>query len=147
MLAPMFPSLSVVRLGYLLAGWTAIGLAIFGMIMPLVPGTPFPILAAWCFARGSDRIHDWIVGHPWLGPIIRNWREHRVIPVHAKIAALIGLVSSVFFVAIFLPAHPAIAGEAWLAPVVDARWPLPTVIGAINTMVGAYIMSRPSRLK
>lgn len=145
MLATMFPGLSVARLGYLLAGWAAIGLGVFGMIMPLIPGTPFFILAAWCFARGSERVHDWILGHAWLGPVIRNWREHRAIPVHAKIAALVGLVSSVFFVAVFLPGHPAVAGEAWLAHVVDARWPLPTVIGAINTVVGAYIVSRPSR--
>ena len=145
MLAMVFPSLNVVRLGFLLAGWMAVGLGIFGAIMPLIPGTPFFILAAWCFARGSERIHDWIVGHAWVGPIIRNWREHRVIPVHAKIAALLGLVSSVCFVAILLPGHPAIAGEAWLAPLVDARWPLPTVIGTINTVIGAYIVSRPSR--
>ncbi|MGD9538368.1 MAG: YbaN family protein [Alphaproteobacteria bacterium] len=147
MLATVFPGLSVVRLGFLLAGWMAVALGIFGAIMPLIPGTPFFILAAWCFARGSERIHDWIVGHPWVGPIIRNWREHRVIPVHAKIAAVGGLVSSVFFVAFMLPGHPALAGEAWLVPVVDARWPLPTVIGVINTVVGAYILSRPSRVK
>ena len=140
------PSVNFIRLGYLRAGWMAVGLGVFGLIMPLVPGVPFFVLAAWCFSRGSARVHDWLTGNRWLGPIIRNWREHKVIPLHGKIGALVGLVSSVIVVGVLLPQHPAVAAEEWLVPVVDGGWPLPTIIGAINTVVGAYIFSRPSRV-
>jgi hypothetical protein len=145
MFSMTLPSVNIIRLGYLLAGWTAVALGIFGVIMPLVPGVPFFVLAAWCFSRGSMRVHDWLVGNRWVGPPIRNWRDHKVIPLHGKIGALLGLVSSVIVVGFLLPQHPAVAAEEWLMPVVDAGWPLPAIVGAINTVVGAYILSRPSR--
>ncbi len=138
------PNLNFVKLGYLLAGWMAVTVGIFGLVMPLVPGVPFFVLAAWCFSRGSTRAHDWLVGNRWLGPLIRNWRDHKVIPLHAKAGALIGLIASVIVVGVVLPQSSALAAEAWLTPVVDAGWPLPTIVGLINTVVGAYILSRPS---
>lgn len=145
MFSMALPSVNFVRLGYLLAGWVAVGLGIFGAIMPLIPGVPFFVLAAWCFARGSERVHDRLMSQRWIGPAVRNWSDYKVIPLHAKVCALIGLVSSVIFVGVFLPHNPAVAAEEWLMPVVDAGWPLPAVVGTINTVIGAYIMSRPSR--
>lgn len=138
-------NLNLVKLGYLLAGWMAVSLGVFGLIMPLVPGVPFFILAAWCFSRGSKRVHAWFAGHRWLGPLIRNWRVYKVVPRHAKFGALVGLVMSVIVVGVLLPLHPAVASEAWLSPMIDAGWPLPTIIGSINAVLGAYILSRPSR--
>ncbi len=113
--------------------------------MPLVPGVPFFVLAAWCFSRGSMRVHDWFIGNRFLGPLIRNWRDYKVVPLHAKFGALVGLTASVIVVGVVLPQTVAFADEGWLRPVIDAGWPLPTIIGAINAVVGAYILSRPSR--
>jgi len=140
-----FASINFVRLGFLLAGWVALAIGILGLILPLLPGTPFLILAAWCFARGSERAHDWLVNHRLIGRYIRNFRDHQVIPLPAKIAAVFGLVTSVMFLICVLPNHPAIANEVWLLPIVEAAWPIPTLVGMINAVVGAYILSRPSR--
>ncbi len=62
--------------------WTTLGVAalalgIVGVVVPLLPTTPFLILAAYLFSRGSGRLHAWLVDHPTFGPPIRHWREHR----------------------------------------------------------------------
>lgn len=69
--------------------WVAVGAAalvtgIVGIVVPLLPTTPFVLLAAFCFARGSTRCEAWLVGHPRFGPMVRNWRERHVIPLGAK---------------------------------------------------------------
>ncbi|HNQ03652.1 MAG TPA: YbaN family protein [Thiobacillaceae bacterium] len=83
------------------AVFTALG--IVGIFLPVLPTTPFLLLAAACFARASERIHTWLLGHEVLGPIIREWRQHRSIPYRAKRMAVIMIVLSftvsiVFFV-------------------------------------------------
>jgi uncharacterized membrane protein YbaN (DUF454 family) len=70
--------------------WTAIGLlatgcGIAGLVLPLVPTTPFLLLAAFAFARSSPRLHDWLVNHPRLGPPIADWRAHRAISRRTKV--------------------------------------------------------------
>ena len=55
--------------------------------MPILPTTPFALLAAFCFSKGSPRLHRWLRAHPRFGPYIRNWESHRVIPLHAKLIA------------------------------------------------------------
>lgn len=139
-------SLNVVRLAFLLAGWLALGIGVLGLVLPLLPGVPFFIVAAWCFSRGSERVHGWLMSHRIIGPLIRNWHEHQVIPLPAKIGATIGLVTSVMFLVIFAPQNVALANEVWLMPVVEAGWPIPTIAGMINAAIGAFILSRPSRI-
>jgi uncharacterized membrane protein YbaN (DUF454 family) len=65
-----------------------VGLAIIGVFVPLLPTTPFLLLAAACFVRSSDRLYNWLVRHRWLGPYIRNYREHKAITKKAKISTL-----------------------------------------------------------
>lgn len=91
------------RLLWVLAGlvFTTIGVA--GLILPLLPGTVFLILAAFCFARGSRRLHDWLVGHPLFGPAIRDWHEHGAIRRPAKRMAMVAIALS-FVLAIGLGA-------------------------------------------
>lgn len=72
--------------------WMALGLlstacGIAGIVLPLVPTTPFLLLAAFAFARSSPRLHTWLVTHPRLGPPIRDWHAHGAISRRAKIAA------------------------------------------------------------
>lgn len=79
------------RIVWLLAGLLCLGAGVLGVFLPLLPTTPFLLLAAVCFARGSARLHDWLVTHPKLGPPITQWREHGAISVQAKILAGVAL--------------------------------------------------------
>lgn len=73
--------------GWLTVGLLAVACGIAGVVLPLVPTTPFLLLAAFCFARSSPRLHDWLVTHPRLGPPIADWNESGAISRGAKIAA------------------------------------------------------------
>jgi len=83
------PSLSPLRWLLIIIGLAAVGIGTVGIFVPLLPTTPFYLLAAACFFRSSDRLYRWLIGNKWCGPYIRNYREHRAIPRHAKIVALI----------------------------------------------------------
>jgi uncharacterized membrane protein YbaN (DUF454 family) len=80
-----FPRL--LRLVCLTGGLAALGLGLVGVVLPLLPTTPFLLLAAACFARGSVRLHRWLLTAPLAGPLIRDWRTHRAMPRRAKILA------------------------------------------------------------
>ena len=77
---------------WVIAGGVALGIGIVGIVVPLLPTTPFLILAAYCFSRGSRRLHDWLLDHRTLGPPIRDWREHRSVSGKAKLSAMIAIV-------------------------------------------------------
>lgn len=92
--------------------WTLVGvlfllLGAIGAVLPLLPTTPFVLLAAWCFARSSPRMHAWLLKSPLFGPVLRNWEENRCMPRNARRVALIMMLgvgtSSVLF---FVPGIP-----------------------------------------
>ncbi len=74
----------VVRYLYLTAGFAALILAVAGVVLPILPTTPFVLLAAVCFARSSKHFHDRLLANRIAGPIIREWIEHRSIPWRVK---------------------------------------------------------------
>jgi len=69
--------------------------------MPVLPTTPFILLAAWCFARSSERWHQWLLSNETFGAVISNWEERRCISLQTKIVAISSMVvlggSSVVF--------------------------------------------------
>ena len=69
---------------WLAAGCTSLLLGVVGIFVPLLPTTPFVLLAAACFSRGSQRCERWLLAHPRFGPMVRDWRTHRAIPRRAK---------------------------------------------------------------
>ncbi|MEO8138457.1 MAG: YbaN family protein [Gemmatimonadota bacterium] len=96
----------VARFWLLAAGHLSVGLAVLGAFLPLLPTTPFLLLAAACYVRGSVRFYNWLLNRPTFGPMIRNWREHRAVaPRHKAIAILFIVVSIGTSVAFFIP-HP-----------------------------------------
>lgn len=70
------------------AGFVCVGLALAGVFLPLLPTTPFVLLAAACFARSSPRFHRWLLEHRWFGPTVRDWQEHRAIALRTKALAI-----------------------------------------------------------
>jgi hypothetical protein len=70
-------------------GLAAVALGMAGTILPLVPTTPFLLLAAFAFARSSPRLNDWILAHPRLGPPINDWWAHSAISRRAKTWAVL----------------------------------------------------------
>lgn len=91
---------------WILAGLVALALGALGIFLPLLPTTPFVLLAAACFARGSRRLHDALLAHRIAGPMIREWNEHRSMPARAKRWAW-ALMALSFGVSI------AVVPEAW----------------------------------
>ncbi|MFC2135498.1 YbaN family protein [Bacteroidota bacterium] len=73
-----------------------------GIFLPLLPTTPFLLLAAACFIRSSDRLYNWLLNHRLFGNYIRNYREHKAIPLKAKIVTLLTLWITLIVSAILL---------------------------------------------
>ncbi len=69
-------------------GVLALVVGVIGIFVPLLPTTIFLLIALWAFSRSSPRFHRWLYEHPRLGPPLRAWHQHRVIPPRAKAAAV-----------------------------------------------------------
>ncbi|QIB66927.1 YbaN family protein [Kineobactrum salinum] len=74
--------------------WCSIGLGAAGTVLPLVPTTPFLLLAAWAAPKGSPRLNTWLHTHPTFGPVLKAWREQRAVPLRAKCTATGLLIAS-----------------------------------------------------
>ena len=110
-----------------LLGIAAVGLALAGVVLPVLPTTPFLLVAAWAFTRSSPRLDAWLRAHPRLGPPLAAWEDRRAIPRKAKAVAGVSL--------------PA----GWLllwsggAPVA-----ISVAAGAVMLAAGVWILTRPS---
>ena len=89
------------RIVTLVAGWLCMVLGLIGVFVPLLPTTPFLLLAAACFLRSSPRMHARLMAHPRLGPFLERWRRDRSIPRGAKRRAYV-LVCACFALSIAL---------------------------------------------
>jgi uncharacterized protein len=78
---------SPLRIVWIAGGTLSVGIGIAGLVLPLVPTTPFVILAAWCFARSSPELRERLVNSRMLGPSLRDWERERAIARRAKVSA------------------------------------------------------------
>ena len=78
-------------------GNISVALGVIGIFVPLLPTTPFLLLAAACYIRSSKRLYSWLINHKWLGDYIKFYREHRAITIQAKIITLIVLWSVISY--------------------------------------------------
>ena len=72
----------------ILLGSLSLALGVIGIVLPLLPTTPFLLLAAFCFLRSSHRLHQWLLRHRILGPYIDNYVNHRALSLRAKVGTL-----------------------------------------------------------
>jgi hypothetical protein len=73
-------------------GFLFVGLAAIGVFLPLVPTTPFVLVAAGCFAKSSEKWHRWLLSNGFFGPLVKNWQDNRCISRSTKIGAIASVV-------------------------------------------------------
>ncbi len=73
------------------AGSLALGLGLLGVVLPGLPTTPFVLLAAACYAKASPRLHAWLLNHRLLGPMLRDWEQHRSLTRRTKTVAVVSM--------------------------------------------------------
>jgi len=107
-------------------GGLALVLGLVGVVLPLLPTTPFLLLSAFCFARSSPRLHDWLVFHPRFGPPIRHWQQHGAIAPKAKRLA-VGAIVVTFGISLAM----------------GLRWEVLAVQAVVLCAVSVFILTRP----
>lgn len=110
------------------AGLVSLVLGAIGIFVPLLPTTPLVLLAAFCFAKSSERLHQWLLDHNVFGPLIDDWRRYGAISRNAKTVSVLSMV--------------AILVISWLLDVE------PWIIGLQAVILGcsaAFILTRPTR--
>ncbi len=80
------------RLLYLILGFSCVGLAALGVFLPVLPTTPFLLVAAACFAKSSTRCYNWLMQNKVFGPLLQQWQQHRCIPLKAKRIAVTSII-------------------------------------------------------
>jgi uncharacterized membrane protein YbaN (DUF454 family) len=90
----------------LAAGSLCVGLGLLGLVFPVLPTTPFLLLAAACYARASERFHSWLVHNAIFGPIIQEWQRHRSLPYRTKVNAIALMLLTLGVSIVFFVSHP-----------------------------------------
>ena len=114
------------RLTWLVVGLVALALGAIGIALPLLPTTPFILVAAFAFAQSSEKLHRWLLEHDVFGPLIDNWQRHGAISRRTKVVSLITMAA--------LPVISLLVGAP---PVVV--WVQVVVLGAS----AGFILTRP----
>lgn len=91
------------RVLWVLAGIVSLLVGVVGVMLPVLPTTPFVLVAAFCFSRGSSRFERWLLEHRVFGPIVQDWRNHHAVPRRAKQLAYAMMAISSIVSAIMLP--------------------------------------------
>jgi len=115
------------RLGYLLLAYTATAFGIAGVFLPILPATPFLLVAVWAAPKGSQRVHDWIYAQPQFARLINDWHEQGAVPLSAKwLASAMMLASWSFLV--------------WR----EYHWGLVLGMSLLFLFVGIFLWTRPN---
>ncbi|MBM4338435.1 MAG: DUF454 domain-containing protein [Deltaproteobacteria bacterium] len=99
---------SWVRNVLIAAGTFFVGIGVLGIFLPVLPTTPFLLLAAACYARSSERFYHWLLNHRWFSKYIRHYREGKGVPVRAKAIAISLIWVTILFSVIFVVPLPVV---------------------------------------
>ncbi len=89
-------------------GLISLGLGILGAFLPVLPTTPFLLLAATLFLKSDKRLYDWLMSHPRLGTYIRNFLEYKAIPLRVKVVAITLIWVTLIYCAVCIAGHWAL---------------------------------------
>lgn len=123
---PPDPPPSRLRWAWWLLAWLSLGLGLLGVVLPVLPTVPFILLSAYAAARGSRKLHAWLVGHARFGPMIGDWQRHGAVSRRAKrlAVAMMALAAVIMFLT---------------AP----RWWMAATGTGIMVVVAAWLWTRP----
>ena len=115
---------------YFSLAWLFFAIGILAILVPVIPTTPFMILALWAFSKSSERFHHWLYHHRLFGPPLQHWHQDRVIPMVAKIFAIFFMLVSFLYLTLYSGIN------SWI--IVSA--------GIFILIAVVYILSKPSRV-
>ncbi|RJP66805.1 YbaN family protein [Hydrogenophaga sp.] len=108
----------VVRGLFWLAGSVSLALGLVGVVLPGLPTTPFVLLAAACYAKASPRLHGWLLNHRFMGPMVRDWEQHRSLTRRTKTVAQVSMVAMVGLSAWGLRGQPIVLAIVLVAALI-----------------------------
>ncbi|MFV1984494.1 MAG: YbaN family protein [Thiohalomonadales bacterium] len=115
---------------YLVLGWLFFVTGVIGAFLPVLPTTIFMILALWAFSKSSKKFHNWLYSHRIFGPSLQQWQQYKVIPIRAKIIAVIMISSSMIYLYYYQ----------------IMSFALTLLIEIVMLIVIIYILSKPSKV-
>lgn len=115
------------RVGYLLLAYAATAFGIAGVFLPLLPATPFLLVAVWAAPKGSQRVHDWIYAQPQFARLINDWHDQGAVPLSAKWLATVMMIVSWSFL-------------LWR----EYHWGLVLGMSLFFMCIGIFLWTRPS---
>jgi uncharacterized membrane protein YbaN (DUF454 family) len=92
----------LIRWILIIAGTFFVGLGVLGIFLPLLPTTPFLLLAVACYARSSKKFYNWLLNNKWLGNYIKNYLEGKGVPIKVKVLSISLLWITIIFSAVFI---------------------------------------------
>lgn len=117
------------RVGWWLLAYASLGLGLIGIFLPGLPTVPFVLFSAFAAARGSQRLHAWLLAHRQFGPMIGDWQHSGAVSARAKRLAIAMMALSAMLMLLLMP---------------DWRWALPGI--GVMAVVAAWLWRRPEPL-
>lgn len=120
-----------------LLGFLSLGMAYVGVVTPGIPYSIFVVFAAYCFAKGSPKMHAWIYNHKLFGPFLTNWGEKRVFPLRMKWFMLAMMTTSLIIMSFTVPIKGVVYTGIFMTCVAVWAWRFPSSIEQYNQRIAA----------
>lgn len=113
---------------FFILGWLCLIMAYIGLVTPGIPFSIFLVGAAYCFARSSKKMENWIYNHKHFGPFLINWEQKRVFPQRGKYAMIAVMSSTLIIMLFFVPIKGVVFSGIFMALVAIWAWRYPSTV-------------------